>query len=40
MALTYVHHKKISLKRHPEFDEKWLQDRVGELEHLQCRVKR
>ncbi|NLE39425.1 MAG: hypothetical protein GX621_15495 [Pirellulaceae bacterium] len=30
MALTFTKHEKISLKRHMQFDEKWLQDRIAE----------
>ena len=28
MALTFAQHKKISLRRHPEFNEAWLHDRI------------
>ena len=28
MSLTFVQHKKISLKKHPEFNEAWLHDRI------------
>ena len=28
--LTYVKHKRVSLKSHPEFNEKWLQDRIAD----------
>lgn len=30
MALTYVKPERIWLKTHPELDERWLQDRIGE----------
>lgn len=30
MPLEYVEHQKLSLKNHPEFNEKWLQDRIAE----------
>jgi hypothetical protein len=30
MPLTYVQHKTISLKAHPDFDEAWLQSRIAE----------
>ncbi len=28
--LTYIQHQSVSLKNHPEFNEKWLQDRIAE----------
>ena len=28
--LTYMQHQSVSLKNHPEFNEKWLQDRIAE----------
>ena len=28
--LTYVKHKRVSLKSQPEFNEKWLQDRIAD----------
>lgn len=28
--LTYIQHQPVSLKGHPEFNEKWLQDRIAE----------
>jgi hypothetical protein len=30
MPLTYVQHKTISLKNHPDFDEAWVQSRIAE----------
>jgi len=30
MSLEYVQHKKISLKKHPVFNEQWLQDRIAD----------
>ncbi|MCK4874115.1 MAG: hypothetical protein KAS72_15435 [Phycisphaerales bacterium] len=30
MPLTFVQHKKISLRKHPEFNEAWLHDRICE----------
>ncbi|MDE0436131.1 MAG: hypothetical protein OXH92_19180 [Bryobacterales bacterium] len=29
-SLSYTTHERISLKTHPDFDEKWLQDRIAE----------
>ena len=29
-SITYTKHELISLKNHPEFNEKWLQDRIAE----------
>ena len=29
-GLTYVNHELVSLKSHPEFTEKWLQDRIAD----------
>ena len=29
-GITYTKHEHISLKGHPEFNEKWLQDRIAE----------
>ena len=29
-GLNYAKHQLISLKNHPEFNEKWLQDRIAE----------
>lgn len=29
-SLSYTTHERIWLKGHPEFDEKWLQDRIAE----------
>jgi len=30
MALSYTRHERVFLKNHPEFGERWLQDRIGE----------
>ncbi len=28
--LKYTSHEKVSLKNHPKFNEKWVQDRIAE----------
>lgn len=38
MTLIYVQHQKISLKRHPEFNEKWLQDDLAEADQIVAEV--